>query len=149
MKVTYLILLLISSAYAFAQPDQRNREKMEAYRIAFITDKLDLSSAEAEKFWPVYNEFEKQMRELKRKQRELAKEINSNTDKTDAIAEKRIQQQLSLRSQEHELVKKYIPEFKKVLPAYKVAILLTLDEQFKQEVIRQMQGKNKPGPPKD
>ena len=32
------------------------RERLESFRIQFITKKLDLTPAEAEKFWPVYNE---------------------------------------------------------------------------------------------
>ena len=32
------------------------RERLESFRIQFITKKLDLTTAEAEKFWPLYNE---------------------------------------------------------------------------------------------
>jgi len=32
------------------------RERLESFRIQFITKKLDLTPAEAEKFWPLYNE---------------------------------------------------------------------------------------------
>ena len=31
---------------------------MKALKTAHITDQLDLTSAEAEKFWPIYNEFD-------------------------------------------------------------------------------------------
>lgn len=36
--------------------NKEQREKLEFFRIQFITKKLDLTPAEAEKFWPVYNE---------------------------------------------------------------------------------------------
>lgn len=35
---------------------KEQRERLESFRIQFITKKLDLNPAEAEKFWPVYNE---------------------------------------------------------------------------------------------
>ena len=35
---------------------KQQRERLESFRIQFITKKLDLTPAEAEKFWPVYNE---------------------------------------------------------------------------------------------
>jgi len=35
---------------------KEQRERLESFRIQFITKKLDLTPAEAEKFWPVYNE---------------------------------------------------------------------------------------------
>jgi hypothetical protein len=35
---------------------KQQREKLELFKIQFITKKLDLTPAEAEKFWPVYND---------------------------------------------------------------------------------------------
>jgi len=35
---------------------KQQREKLELFKIQFITKKLDLTPAEAEKFWPLYNE---------------------------------------------------------------------------------------------
>ena len=35
---------------------KEQREKLELFSIQFITKKLDLTPAEAEKFWPLYNE---------------------------------------------------------------------------------------------
>ena len=35
---------------------KEQRERLEFFRIQFITKKLDLTPTEAEKFWPVYNE---------------------------------------------------------------------------------------------
>lgn len=38
---------------------RKDERKLEAQRIAYITNKLDLSSEESIKFWPVYNEYSK------------------------------------------------------------------------------------------
>ena len=38
---------------------------MQALKIAFITQRLDLTSAEAEKFWPIYNEYEVEINNLR------------------------------------------------------------------------------------
>jgi hypothetical protein len=40
------------------------RERLESFRIQFITKKLDLTTAEAEKFWPLYNEQKEASRNL-------------------------------------------------------------------------------------
>lgn len=40
------------------------RERLESFRIQFITKKLDLTPAEAEKFWPLYNEQKEASRNL-------------------------------------------------------------------------------------
>jgi len=42
-------------------------EKLNAYKIAFFTKKMDLSSQEAEKFWPLYNEFQDKRSRISRK----------------------------------------------------------------------------------
>ena len=36
------------------RPRGENREKIEMYKIQFITEKLSLTKSEAEQFWPVY-----------------------------------------------------------------------------------------------
>lgn len=49
----YFSFLLFISVTAQAQ--QMNREKIKLLKTSFITDALDLTSDEAEKFWPIYN----------------------------------------------------------------------------------------------
>lgn len=58
-KSIYSILILIFfSQMAFAQGQGSfDKEKLKDARIAFITDRLDLSSQQAEKFWPIFNKY--------------------------------------------------------------------------------------------
>jgi hypothetical protein len=136
-----LIMLSGFAHHANAQdeaPTSQMRERMEAYKIAFITERLELTSKEATGFWPVYNEFEKQMRELKRKQREESKEYRNTTPMTDKDADKFLTTMLELKHRENELLKKYIPEFRSVLPIQKVAKLIALEDDFKTHIMRRM-----------
>ncbi len=68
----YIIALLIAfglSLSAEAQIDNDNRaerqermqSRIESQKIAFITQKLDLSPSEAQQFWPIYNEYQATM----------------------------------------------------------------------------------------
>ena len=65
-------LFVTSSLLSFAQREGHghqmgeNKEKLKAHKIAYITERLQLTPAEAEKFWPVYNELEAKCRLLKR-----------------------------------------------------------------------------------
>ncbi len=65
---TLTILLLSITGFAFAQeqqqPDPKQEEKIQALEIAFISRKLDLTIDEAQKFWPVYNEYKRDMRHV-------------------------------------------------------------------------------------
>ena len=49
-------LLMCFVGVLVAQPKQTKREKIAALRVAFITKRLNLTTSEAEKFWPLYNE---------------------------------------------------------------------------------------------
>jgi hypothetical protein len=53
---------------------KQQRERLELFSIQFITKKLDLTPAEAEKFWPLYNEQKEASRNLMQtaKQDEIA-----------------------------------------------------------------------------
>jgi hypothetical protein len=45
--------------------DRKDRkERIEVLKIQFITEKLDLTPSEAESFWPVYEEYNKAVREI-------------------------------------------------------------------------------------
>ncbi|MEY4038794.1 MAG: hypothetical protein RIR67_1106, partial [Bacteroidota bacterium] len=61
------ILVLFSSLNFYAQGEKmkEKREQIKTMKVAFLTTELDLTSAEAEKFWPVYNAFEDKQFELR------------------------------------------------------------------------------------
>src|SRR5574340_591376 len=66
-KYLLLFLVLIGSipiARSQNEPNPKS-EKIQALKIAFITQKLQLTSSEAEKFWPIYNEYENEINALR------------------------------------------------------------------------------------
>ncbi len=65
MKNSLITLLLIIFSFSSLIAQNDRREKLKAYKTAFITEKLELTPAEAEKFWPVYNSYEKEVYQLK------------------------------------------------------------------------------------
>jgi hypothetical protein len=146
-RIVALLAALTAFQFMQAQPDDDDRaERIESLRIAFITEKLALTSKEAQNFWPVFNEFSSQMKSLKEKQRELGKQIRNKTDISDAEADKLIQDQLQLRQQELDLAKKYTAEFRKVLQVKKVARLVSLEDEFRQQMMQRLR-EGRPGPP--
>lgn len=65
---TFLLALIgftgITVAQEQPQPDPKQEEKIQALEIAFISRKLDLTPDEAQKFWPIYNDYKKDMRQV-------------------------------------------------------------------------------------
>ncbi|OZA24427.1 MAG: hypothetical protein B7X86_08430 [Sphingobacteriales bacterium 17-39-43] len=65
-----IIMCLTMNTGLMSQDRRGHYERIEAIKVAFITKKLDLTTEEAQKFWPVYNNYQKELMELMRKRRE-------------------------------------------------------------------------------
>ena len=69
-KAICLVLVLVATSLAFGQNSKGDRkahkEKIKAMKVSYITEKLNLTSEEAEKFWPIYNEYDAKMRDIHR-----------------------------------------------------------------------------------
>lgn len=142
MKLTITILYFMLAGIAYAQDEiGEKNDKIEAFRIAFITEKLNLTSKEATVFWPVYNEYSAKIKALRDKDKERVKSLKQNQNISEAEADKFINDYLAFKQQENELTRKYIVEFKKVLPPAKVARLVTLEHEFKIQLLNQLKNK--------
>lgn len=124
---------------AMSQPVSK-RDKIEALRVSFISQKVNFTTLEAQAFWPLYNEYNDKM-ELNRKTfRQQYGPNQEVTFKTDKDAELYLQAELNLKQKELELYKEYYERFKKILPLKKVALLKRAEEDFKKELIKNIKG---------
>lgn len=109
----------------------KGKEKIRAYKIAFLTEKLDLSPSEATKFWPIYNAYDKKMRELHRKKRiDIRKKIsqtgNINT-LDEKVAQKLVEKIHYLEEERLRIKKHFFNEVKPIL-SYKRLLQLEIAE---------------------
>jgi len=149
MKRTIILTLLILVAAAgFSQgppgPPPFDEEKIEALRIAFLTRYLDLSSDEAQKFWPVYNKMQDELKVILDKEKDLrnGKKIDEMSDEELA---KMINSHFDNEQKLLDIKKKYAEEFKKVLSLKKVALLADAENEFKRVMLKH--ARDKQGPP--
>ncbi len=140
MRTLVTLLLLISLSYQLKAQEEKV-DKIESYKIAFITEKLNLTPKEAQVFWPVYNEYSDKLVALRKKERERVKAYNSIPNPTDAESEKFIKDYLACKQQFTDLTAKYVAEFRKVLPAAKAAKLVTLEHEFKMQLLHKYKEK--------
>lgn len=112
-----LLMILAGSLWANAQKAGSRSEKIQALKIAFITQKLQLNPEEAQKFWPVYNQYQKEI-------------SNFHASKGDNALENE-EQLLNIR-------KKYKPAFEKVLGAQKLNDFYNAERDFRNVLIRQL-----------
>ena len=118
------------------RPAPRNQEdrmeRLETAKIAFLTQRIDLTSREAEKFWPVYNQYQNELKALMQQRK-------SDMQKQDQLsANDKIDMQLDMESKMLELKKRYTREFGKVLPPEKIVRLFQAEKDFKNELIREL-----------
>lgn len=131
---------LLSQSAAWAQDDNDNNDRWERYRaekVAFLTNKLDLTPQEAEKFWPVYNEMEKERGEVQRERRRLEREVQEATENlSDKEIIKLTRDFAGNMEKECHLGTKYNEEFLTILPPQKVLRLYKAENEFRMYMFR-------------
>ena len=131
-----IILFLNMSTELIAQERREHYQRIEAIKVAFITKKLDLTTEEAQKFWPVYNNYQKELMVLMRKRRE-------DRQKTDIDPNEKINVDLTYESRMLDLKKKYKKLYLKVIPAEKVLLLYQAEREFRERLIKQLKDRRR------
>ncbi len=155
MRTLKLFLPLLLTLMVFtlsAQPPrgrmnpEDRRENMESMKIAFITKEVKLTSEEAKKFWPVYNEYTDELKKIREARHERMKDAKSDFGSmSDKDVEKLIDTEMASRQQEIDLQKQYHSRFKETLPIKKVALLYRSEEKFKRELLERIKDRRDGG----
>jgi hypothetical protein len=129
---TFLLALIGFTGIAVAQeqpqPDPKQEEKIQALEIAFISRKLELTPDEAQRFWPVYNDYKKDMRQVMINQKN-----NPNKDVVDNE-----QKMIDVR-------KKYRDRFIGVIGQPRMNKFFQAEREFRGVLLNQL--KNRPNKP--
>ncbi|MBG7613016.1 sensor of ECF-type sigma factor [Polaribacter sp. BAL334] len=138
--ITCLFLCITIGFSSFAQEKNESREKIKALKIAYLTEKLALTTSEAEKFWPIYNSFDKEQHELRYKQRyEIMKAIKEKGD-VDAMDEKEAEKLINLKlatdKQLYESQKEFVQKIKNIISYKKVMKLQIAEMEFSRKLLR-------------
>lgn len=130
-----IILTITALAFTLSLSAQKNKvseevlSKVKSQKIAYLTEKLDLSEEEAIKFWPVFNQYEKD-RDL------LRKNISApRLGMSEQEASKSLESLINYKEQELANEKKYIAKFKSILPSTKVIRLFHYEREFRKEIV--------------
>jgi len=129
-----LILTLFISASVFAQ--RPNREKIKALKIAHITEQLDLSKNEAQKFWPIYNANEEAENKL-RVQSSIIRKDKKPDELTEAEAKSILLNMEKIEKQKTELHSKMLNELLEILPAKKILKFYRAERSFRQKMFEE------------
>ena len=119
--ILILTLFLGIGLQSHAQDDdKKDAGRLQALKIAYITKKLNLSPDEAQKFWPIYNQYAEELRKTQIEMRQKGSTIIEIDDKVLAIR------------------KKFNGEFLKALSNEKVNTFFRVEKEFNGVVQREM-----------
>lgn len=134
------MLTITCSNFLHAQSSDRNDDRLDRFRsekVSFLTDKLQLTRDEAQKFWPLYNEFEKKRWEAQRLRRELEYKVQSSSTQLSSRDVAQLTRDFSGSMQkEAELYVKYNEEFLEIIPPEKVLLLYKSENEFRIHLLR-------------
>lgn len=133
MKKSILIIILFLSLNALSQG---RGEKLKALKVAFITERLDLTQEEAQEFWPIYNTYEDNERKLRMDTFEERKDLDIET-LSETEANELINNFTKAENERHQLKQTFIEDIRKVLPAKKVILLKKAEDDFKRQMLEQ------------
>lgn len=150
--ISVIAIAMLFSVAAFAQKDNSKkkgeddawREKVRAEQIAQITTDLNLTEAEAQKFWPVYNDVQNKRREAYKVSFQAMKALREKMD-AGADVSKELDQYLDSKKSIEEFDREAVKQYKKVLPTEKVAKLILSEERFRHNQIGKL-GSRQGGP---
>ncbi|WP_125720155.1 sensor of ECF-type sigma factor [Flavobacterium ustbae] len=148
MKIKNILplLLFLTSFSIFAQNGKidEKREKIKAFKVSFLTTELELTSTEAEKFWPIYNAYDDKQYELKYlKMKTYLRKLKDDNLKnlSDKEATTLLSQIESTDKEIYQLREKYMSNLKKVLPAKKILLLKKSEDDFNRKLLQQYRDK--------
>tara|TARA_R110002050_G_scaffold300364_1_gene469403 strand:- start:11767 stop:12213 length:447 start_codon:yes stop_codon:yes gene_type:complete len=132
-KIILPLFVLLLSVSTFAQ---KGREKIKALKVSFITERLELTEQEAQKFWPIYNAYDDVTTKIKYSDiRHIRHEIKQNIDTiSDERANELLNQLSNLEKKLYEEDIKLVSKLKKVISPKKIMLLKISEEDFKRKL---------------
>ena len=140
-----LLVFFVLSALLFAQDGKKEesdydltaeiellKTDLKAQKIALFSNGMELSKAEGEKFWPVFNEYQNEAGKLVDSKVKLLKEYADNYEKMSAkMAKRLLKEAMDIDKSALKMQEKYIAKLSKVLPEVKVVRFYQLDNRIK------------------
>jgi len=136
IKIVAIVTFLLSISIQAQRPRQ---ERIRTLKVAFITERLGLTTEEAQNFWPVYNAHDETLHTLRRKERQhFGGQLPFLEDLSENEASKLLLEFRSIQKEKFELEQNFIADLENVLPPKKIILLLKAEEDFKKRLLQQV-----------
>lgn len=119
-------------------PDPPQRERMDMMRMWRMTEFLNLSEEQAQKFFPRYNALTSDLEEMSQKQRELMKELRESVKEGKVVKEKEVDETMAeligIEKQKLDKEKAFVEEIGNVLTSEQKAKYVVFEAHFREEL---------------
>ena len=136
-RVSIILIVFFISFGAFAQ-NKEAMKKIESARIALITERLGLTPDQAEKFWPVYREYNMERRAL-RQEFKTAREGVDMENLTEEQGKKLFKKSMELKQNELNLENEYSNRMGNVITTQQLFKLKNAEKDFQQMLLKRIQ----------
>ncbi|TRX60850.1 hypothetical protein FNH22_07350 [Fulvivirga sp. M361] len=135
-----IAILIMTLAYLtqIQAQDKQTREKIQAARIALITERLGLTPEQAEKFWPLYNEFTQKKKQLNQQYKIEKAKLDMETA-SEKEKKALLDFGLKLKEQSLGLERSYSDRMLNIISTDQIISLRKAEGDFRQMVLQQIQ----------
>ena len=140
-NILVVLFLLFSTTLMYGQrrPD---KGKIKSLKVAYITERLNLTSIEAQAFWPIYNAHEEKMESFRDQERnQIYSKLRDMESLSDKESEDLFKDLVALENQKHEANQQFLKDIRKVISAKKTFLLLKTENGFKRRLLQQYRKK--------
>ena len=128
---------IISTVYA--QSEKFSREKIEAYKKLYLTDKLKLDPTTETAFWETYKSYEDSLAEVRQEHRLSMRKLNIDNESASVQEyDEQIDIYMSYEKKKVELRGKLIAELKEVMSFRKTYMLFRYEDDFRREMMKKL-----------
>ena len=136
-RILGLLFLLTIGFHTYAQDSQQSG-RIRALRVSYLTNKLNLNANQSAQFWPIYNRYSDERRELRAAYKKNYKGTQGrNMDKVEAY--QYVENNIEYQEKELALKKKYKDELLRVISPQQLATLYQAERDFKAILIKRLQ----------
>lgn len=136
VRYIFITVLFFSMSFSFAQREN-GHSKLKAIKVGMITEELNLSEGQAQKFWPLYNTYTDEKNAIHRSIR-----VKNRVSKTNELDEDDLIQNqddiLTLKKEEINLTRKYRDNFLKIISAQQYAKLMETERKFNDLLLQKL-----------
>jgi len=139
MRTIFLLLglLIIYPSFSQDSTSPEARQKIQAARIALITERLGLTPDQAEKFWPVYREFSEKRRDTRHEFMRARRNHDPKTA-TEEQNQRLLKMGLEAKQRELNLEKEYSERLLRVIDSQQLVSLKKAEDDFRQMILRRI-----------